>query len=380
MNEKKIMLVIPSLRGGGAEKAASLLLEEFLKAGVARIVLILFDSGPLSVPASERLQIRYLNVKTEGSLIYIVLKFFRVIRGLTAILKEERPCSVLSFMDYSNVAIIISSLMSGRRNRIVLSVHTLLSAQMRIHAANYRVRLIGILVRLFYRRADSIVAVSEAVKADLTENFNIDSQNVLVINNPAVPEEIEKLSSESVAEIVFHEGVPVVLFVGRLSRVKGVDSLLKAFSRVAGQREARLVVLGEGDEKAGLRRLSSDLGLDSKVHFLGYKENPYKYMKNATLFVLPSLYEGFGIVLVEAMACGIPVVATKSYKGIEDIVADEKSGLLVPVGDENALASAIIRLLDDSGLRALLAEEGKKRAIEFSADKIAEKYMAVLGC
>ena len=128
-----------------------------------------------------------------------------------------------------------------------------------------------------------------------------------------------------------------------------------------------------------LKKLSKEIGIDKQVFFLGFKDNPYKYMKRSTIFVFPSLYESFGIAMVEAMSCGVPVIATKSYEGIEDIIEHGKTGLLIAVADENALSESMFRLLDDDGLRRSLSDEAKKKVLNYSVEKITKQYKAVLG-
>jgi len=140
-----------------------------------------------------------------------------------------------------------------------------------------------------------------------------------------------------------------------------------------------LVILGEGKEEANLKKLSKELGIDKQVLFLGFKDNPYKYMKRSTIFVFPSLYESFGIAMVEAMSCGVPVIATKSYEGIENIIEQERTGLLINVGDEHVLAESMLRVLDDDGLRRSLSKEAKKKVLNYSVEKITKQYKAVLG-
>ena len=236
----------------------------------------------------------------------------------------------------------------------------------------------GLLIKVFYNKADSIIAVSKHVGDDLVKNSRINKKLIHIINNPIDIDRINYLSNEDMAEEFFNEDAPIILSVGRLSKEKGFEYLLKAFSLLKERSNARLVILGEGKEEANLKKLSKELGIDKQVLFLGFKDNPYKYMKRSTIFVFPSLYESFGIAMVEAMSCGVPVIATKSYVGIEDIIEHEKTGLLLPVADENALAESMFRLLNDEELRRFLSMEAKKKVENFSIEKITKKYKKVL--
>jgi len=210
------------------------------------------------------------------------------------------------------------------------------------------------------------------------ETFHLPDDKIHVIGNPFDLEKIRHLAQESVSEPLFQGAAPILLSVGRLAPEKGGEDLLRAFSQLRQQTDARLVFLGAGPEKDRLERLCREMGLEGDVHFPGYRENPFRYMARSTALALPSHYEGFGNVLVEAMACGLPVVATRCYPGIEEIVEDGKTGLLVEVGDEAAMAAALLRVLNDEQLRRRLAEAGRERAQMFDNVRIVQNYRTVL--
>ena len=294
------------------------------------------------------------------------------------IIKEEKPNSILSFMDYPNIVAILSNLLSGRRARINISVHTSPTLQLKRYSNNRWNGIISILMRLLYNKADKIIAVSSFIKGDLIKNYGIKESGVMVIYNPVDIEKINTLASEEISLQLFKEEVPIIISVGRLSREKGHEFLLKAFAIMRKKVRMRLVILGEGEEERNLGKLSRNLGINNDVVLLGYDKNPYKYMKRASIFVLSSLYEGFPNVLIEAMACGTPVISTQYNPYPHEIIEHGKNGLLVPVADENALAEAMLRLLNDKVLRKTLAEKAKKRIVDFSIEKITEQYKAVL--
>jgi glycosyltransferase involved in cell wall biosynthesis len=250
---------------------------------------------------------------------------------------------------------------------------------MRECSPNFWEKIMGLLIKVFYNKADSIIAVSKHVGDDLVKNSRINKKLIHIINNPIDIDRVNHLSNEDVAEEFFNEDAPIILAVGRLSKEKGFEYLLRAFSLLKERSNARLVILGEGKEEANLKKLSKELGIDKQVLFLGFKDNPYKYMKRSTIFVFPSLHESFGIAMVEAMSCGVPVIATKSYEGIENIIEQERTGLLINVGDEHVIAESMLRLLNDDGLRRSLSKEAKKKVLNYSVEKITKQYKAVLG-
>jgi glycosyltransferase involved in cell wall biosynthesis len=167
---------------------------------------------------------------------------------------------------------------------------------------------------------------------------------------------------------------PVVLAAGRLHPQKNFSLLLRAFRHVAQARDARLVILGEGSERARLEQVARELGIGRQVLLPGFERNPFRWMARATVFVLPSLYEGFGNVIVEAMAAGCPIVATRCPYGPQEIVEDGVSGRLVPVGQAEPMARAVLSLLQDPALSARLALRGKQRALDFAPAQIAGRY------
>ncbi len=379
IDKKKIIFVVPSLRGGGGERVAATLLESLQRSSSnIKLMLVLFDIESTGNLGPD-IDVRYLNVRKSGNIIYIIKKFIKVIFNLSRIIKNESPCTILSFIDYSNVVSIIGNWLSGKKNRVIISVHNIPIVQMRDCAPHFWEKIMGLLIKVFYNKADSIIAVSKHVRDDLVKNSRINKKLIHIINNPIDINRSNYLSNEDVAEEFFNEDAPIILAVGRLSKEKGFEYLLKAFSLLKERSNARLVILGEGKEDVNLKKLSKELGIDKKVLFLGFKYNPYKYMKRSTIFVFPSLYESFGIAMVEAMSCGVPVIATKSYEGIENIIEHERTGLLINVGDEHVIAESMLRLLDDDGLRRRLSKEAKKKVLNYSVEKITKQYKAVLG-
>ncbi|OGP30994.1 MAG: hypothetical protein A2073_01515 [Deltaproteobacteria bacterium GWC2_42_11] len=164
-----------------------------------------------------------------------------------------------------------------------------------------------------------------------------------------------------------------------MTQQKGFDYLLKAFSIVLSEGIAcRIVIMGKGKEEGFLKKLAKQLNISDRVDFLGFQQNPYRYMLHSTVFVLSSLYEGFPNVLLEALALGVPSIAARCPTGPEEIIADGVNGLLVPPADEKSLAEAIKRLLTDEALRKRLGEAGKKCAEDFRVAKIIKEYEAVI--
>ncbi|GAB4486964.1 MAG: hypothetical protein OHK006_15450 [Thermodesulfovibrionales bacterium] len=373
---RKILFVVPSLEGGGAERTAATLLGRFGELG-QDVVLVLF-SRRTGYGLPENVRTRYIDIEPRNGLVYSAAKFLSTTARLAAIIRDERPFAVLSFMDYTNIIAVLANALASGGARMIVSVRTSLSLHFGMQSEWMMRTVLPFLIRHLYKRADRIIAVSGFVKNDLVEHFGQARGKVETIYNPVDLDRIIPLSREPVDHPWFREDVPLIVAVGRLSREKGLDWLLKAFARVTRDLSARLVILGRGEEEQELRTMAAELGLRDAVDFPGHQENPYKFMGKADVFVLPSLYEGFPVALVEAMACGVPVVSTVYNPGATEIIEHEKTGLLVPPADDAALAGAIIRLLREKSLGVRLAEGARAWVAELTVARIAERYRDVL--
>lgn len=199
------------------------------------------------------------------------------------------------------------------------------------------------LIKRFYPWADEVVSVSRGTATDLARTAGVASDRIEVIFNPIVTPELREMAAAPLDHPWFKAGQPpVVVSVGRFSQQKDFGTLLRAFSLVLERLPARLLILGEGPERSSLEALVSELGLDGSVDLPGWIRNPYPYMRRADAFVLSSRWEGLPSVLIEALYCGVPIVSTDCPSGPDEILDGGKHGLLVPVGDTEALARGIV--------------------------------------
>jgi glycosyltransferase involved in cell wall biosynthesis len=231
-----------------------------------------------------------------------------------------------------------------------------------------------VMMRLTYPRADGIHAVSKGAARGLADVAALVPDDIRVIYNPIVDEHIDVQSQNPVTHRWFAEPAPVIVSVGRLSKEKGYSYLLEATARILRERQVRLVIVGEGPERAELEKQARELSIAESVDLIGYRENPYKYLARGDVFVLSSLWEGLPAVIVEAMACGVPVVATDCPSGPNEIITNESEGLLVPPEDHKALAKAILKVLSDADLADRMRATGKARAHDFHVARITRQY------
>jgi glycosyltransferase involved in cell wall biosynthesis len=280
---------------------------------------------------------------------------------------------------FSALDIVSSSLWakwrSGVPTRVVMCVQTYLSAQFDLHQRHTGAKLRSRLVRWLYPKSDELVAASYGTAEDLAQITRLPLDRIRVIYNPVVTPQVLRKSQEPVSHPWFALGEPpVILGVGRLVAQKDFFNLVSAFALVRQQRPARLVILGEGEDRPKLEQLIRTLNLEQDVALPGFVDNPYAYMAKASVFALSSRFEGFGNVVAEAMATGTPVVSTDCPSGPAEILGQGEYGRLVPVADSQALGAAILATLDQPVAPELL----RHRSLEFSSDRIVDQYLAVL--
>jgi glycosyltransferase involved in cell wall biosynthesis len=299
------------------------------------------------------------------------------VRRLAAYIDVAKPAALLSTLTYANLPAVWATGLARHKPCLVLREANTLSVASS-GSAQVRERLLPWLSRFFYPLADGVVAVSSGVAQDLVDNVGIPRSMVRVIHNPTYGRELASLMRESVDHPWIGDGgSPVLLSVGRLNTQKRFDVLIRAAALVRTKRPIRVLILGEGEDRAKLESLVRELALGDCVSMPGYCDNPYAYMAKARLYVMASAWEGFPNALVEAMACGLPVVSTDCPSGPRDILMGddgEALGRIVPVDDANALANAILSELDtarDTGTLRL-------RAQMFTTERAVGSYLDLL--
>jgi glycosyltransferase involved in cell wall biosynthesis len=350
------------LYGGGAERAMLNLMQELVRWG-ARVDLLLnsVDGAYLSqVPPEVRI---------------IDLKALRLLLGLLPLkryLQKEQPAILISSLHYASEIAIWAKWLSGATTKVVVSEQNTLSVHARQRSSD---RWSPLLAKLFYPMADGVVAVSQGVAQDLAQTTGLPLERIQVIHNPVITPAMLQQAQEPIDHAWFRDGEPpVVLGVGRLDPQKDFPTLIRAFAQVRQTRSARLMILGGGHERDNLKALVTQLGLENDVAFVGFVNNPYAYMSKADVFVLSSAWEGFGNVLVEAMAVGTPVISTDCPSGPAEILDRGKYGALVAIGDVDNLANEILNVL--SGNRKPIDQTWLE---QFCVKSVTQKYLQVLG-
>ena len=321
---------------------------------------------PASLPASlrfPRLALSLVVSRRQWPLLAST-RLPRWAAATAAYLDRERPNSLLAMLTPAVAAATLAANLANHQPRIVASLHNAFRSKREILRA-----------RASYPFADAAVGVSAGVSSDLSRLPGMSPDRIHTIYNPVVSADLSRQASEPVHHPWFEEsGNPVVLAIGRLHKQKDFFTLLAAFAILLQWRVARLIVLGTGPLLPQLRSRADELGIGERVEFSGFVENPYAFLARADLFVLSSRHEGLANVLIEAMACGCPVVSTDCPFGPDEILEGGRWGELVPVGDPDALASAMSRALDEPRRREVLRD----RARFFNVDHAVSRYEEIL--
>jgi glycosyltransferase involved in cell wall biosynthesis len=295
--------------------------------------------------------------------------------SLRTLIRRTRPDIVCSFLEVPNLIAAWASRSVRPRPHVIACVQAPPSITWRGGGLK---RLFRAMVSQYYRRAERIIAISRGVAEDIAKLAPGAEAHTTTVYNAGVDERLNRLMARPLDTSETRPDAPLLVACGRLTEQKGFPYLLDAMALVRQKvPDAVLWILGEGPDRPALEQQIADLSLGDSVRLLGFRDNPYSYMASADLFVLSSIFEGFGNVVAEALACGTAVVATDCPYGPSEIITDGVSGLLVPPRDPAALAEAIVRVLTDPELRSALAQEGKRRSRDFTAETISGQYAKV---
>ena len=399
---RRIALLLTDLNGGGVQKMTLSLAGALAEQGHEATVVLYSARGVLNahlppavdlhhLKAASRLAARLAPIRADPLalprlLLPVILPRkpppgLKYLPGLALFLRRYRPDALISAAPNCNLAAVWANRLAGGHAKVLISERTAPS-KMLAKSASWRLRFLPALVHRTYQQADVIVAVSDALGDDLAAVANIPRPRILTIYNPVVGPDLHRLAAEPVAHPWFApDAPPVVLSAGRLSAQKDFPTLVHAFAALRSRFEARLVILGgaTADDKTGPRQqelmaLADSLGVAADIDLVGFMPNPYAYMARARVFALSSAWEGFGNVLVEALACGCPVVSTDCPYGPSEILAKGRYGRLTPVGNAEALAGALAESIGAEPDRALL----RARAEDFTVGRSVAGYLAAL--
>ena len=351
MSQKQPSLAIflRNLVGGGAERVMLNIAKGIAQQGIAVDIVLIKKEGEFleHVPP----QIRIVNLNTsrldKGKKFKLPTSFQSTtsLPKLVRYLRQERPKTLVSAAHFTNEIAILAKYLARVSTRVIVSEHTTLSQEAQ-RVEQLSARVAPLMAKTLYPWANEIVAVSNGVAQDLAQITGIKKERIQVIYNPVIAPELIDKAEEPLEHSWFAEGEPpVILGIGRFVTQKDFATLIRAFAKVRQRQPVRLMMLGNGRDKQKLQTLAAELGINRDIAWIGFVDNPFAYMKRASLFVLSSAWEGLPTVLIEAMAVALPVVSTNCPSGPAEILDNGKYGELVPVGDTQAMAEAIIKVL-----------------------------------
>ncbi len=372
--KRKVMFVLPSLEGGGAERVFISLAKFFSTDESVELHLVLmFPSFDFTLPSNVVVHSLTLYVG-EKKVIRDVLQITAVFR-LRKLLKQIRPDVCIGFLLRANLVLLAAASTIAMWKRVVLTEHGYSAAPVK----SLRSRFLQALNLLSYRSAWYTICVSEGLRGYLITR-GVRPERVETILNPVDIDEISQhaLQTSVPPEMVRTDGRRRILGVGRLALQKQFNVLIKAAAEVAKSEPVALYLLGDGPERANLERLAKSLGVSELVHFLGFQQFPASYFAHADVFVLTSEWEGFGLVVAEALAARCPCVAYDCNFGVAEILGRDYRWL-IPNGDQNALETGILNALRASreeldGVRAW----GSQRVTAFHINAVGPQYRAVI--
>ncbi|MCZ8523109.1 MULTISPECIES: glycosyltransferase [Paenibacillus] len=361
---KTILFVLPNLQGGGAEKVTLSFIKYLDKDKYKPILFLLKNEGVYWNDVSSDVEVHYALESGQS----LMKNGFSVLKKLISVSKR---CDILiGCLELITTYLVV---ISGKllKKPTIGWVHTNLKYYPTATKWSYK-----FFTKLFYGLLDKTICVSEGVLRDFIKEYpSIHETKVVRLYNILEPVVIDHPENEPSDE---QKDIPTVIAMGRLVKEKGFDTLIKAHSELIAEKTAHsLLILGEGEQRESLEELIRELRVDKTVTLQGFVPNPNEYLLEADIFVLSSRFEGFGMVILEAMAAGVPVVATNCDGPIE-ILENGTHGKLVPIDDINALKQAIKTLLNSDKVRGAFISSGLERVKDFYPSKVMPQFEMII--
>lgn len=364
----RIALLLPTLEIGGVERVFAHLSNGLRQCDV-EVDLVVGRAGG-AIGAEIEKDVRIIDLGAD--------RMMRSVPKLASYLRSRQPEALIAGMTHSTAAAIFARALAQQKTTIIATEHNTMS-KIVANSRGLKYRMMPHWARWIVGRADVIVAVSSGVADDFAAQTGISRERIRVVYNPVIQNSLYAAAEADIAHPWFRsEEPPVILSVGRLDPQKDFPTLLRAFRLVRNWRPARLLILGEGPDRTRIEQTIRELGLDDDVSLPGTEPNPYPLMKRAAAFASSSRWEGFGVALVEALALGASVVATDCPHGPAEILCDGKYGALVPVGDHEAMAQALLTALNQTVLDQTAHGDLSAHLEQFTVRQSAQNYLALV--
>lgn len=364
MQSKRICFPMPKFEIGGLERV-----QMEIAAGLKN------DNFQSTVVTSKVAPSAFELIKENVTFVEFQSGKVRFVFKLLCWLKKEQPDFIITSSNDIGILLILLKKLIFPTSKVIWTQHLSISGPLKNSSGLKKIKLLfeKFLIGLFIYKSDAVIAVSDAVANEL-KSLSKKNLNVKVIYNPVASNETKLKASQPIQWPWKEDTTPTIIFVGRIAKVKRLDLLIRAFALLSSKMPVNLLVVGDGPEKKAATELANELGVGERCRFIGFQSNPLPWISKSNLLVLSSDYEGFGLVLVEAMACGTQVVSTDCPYGPAEILDNGRYGRLVPVNDCQALTQAMAESLKHPTDLALL----KNRASDFSIESAIKNYANVL--
>lgn len=352
----------------GVDKTAELMVPQLLKLGYQVDILKVRKHGPnLEKSTTTFTKLNIIDLKTSHTM--------TALNAIKKYLMTYKPDALLSDKDRCNRVALLAKLLTKSNTKVSVSSGTIMSENLK-NRSWLEVAFHKLSFNYLYPYAYSIITPSKDAATDLASVSSIKNEKITVVPLPIISPEFLKLSTENVDHPwLNNKAEKVIISVGELNDRKDQSTQLRAFAELSKKIACKLLIIGKGKDENILKLLAKELDIEEKVDFLGFKENPYKYIQKADIFIHTAKFEGFGMVMVEALALGVPCIAANCIGGPNEILQDGKLGKLVPVGDHSSLAKAIIETLQNPIPKETLINSVSKYTVEQST----QAYLNTMG-
>lgn len=365
MKKIRILFFIYQMGGGGAARTLLNIINNLDRSIFLPILVTLNFNGSYEQELKD--DVIFIKLPTT--------RLSRSILKLAKIIRKEKVDLIFSTIPRVNTIAILATKLSFTKAKCVIREADNLGGSLKTN-----LQLLGF--GFMYRFSNQIVSLSEGVKENLVKRYKVKPSDIRVIYNPIdlnhINEKVKQGQIDLNHKDLFETQEKVIVTAGRLVEQKDQKTLLNAFSKVNKKMKCRLLVLGEGPLKDQLVQESNKFGIQDRVHFIGFQSNPYIYFKQANLFVLSSIHEGFSHVIAEALATGVPVVSTNCKSGPAEVLDNGVYGQLCEVGNVEELAKKMLDVLSLTPEQVnQVITKGYARASNFDAERIVQQYQKV---
>ncbi len=367
----KLFFVTYSLRGGGAEKVFTSVVEYLAKKNHELHVLTFEDKGIYAERIKSLGVVKYHTIDLKKNRVNFIIQSIKI----RQIFKSVAPDKIVSFLHYPNMICYLACLLTRYKH-----IPAERSNHRRYIGKGMKWKLWKYLLKKTYRNSNLILCNSTLQKKFLAKDFKVPEDKIVVIHNGIALDQLVRLAQKKPA-VELNNDKRLIVAVGRMAKVKGYDILIRSFNELLSEKSElnlRLMIVGEGPELESLKSLASNLGILDYITFAGFQVNPFPIIKQAQVYVLSSLYEGFPNALVEAMWINGHVVATNCDTGPSEIIDHKKDGLLVHPDDIDSLADGIKQMLNDENLRSAVYLNSREKSKTFDIKRMFEAYEKVL--